>query len=144
MNYMAMLTDSEKEQLYKLPAYISLLAAHHDGGIDEKERKAAVKLSHIKTYKCNPMLAAFYDKSDEVFEHNIAVLDDELPKDRAAREQAIRREIARLNDIIAKLGTEYATAMRQGMQTFTNYVAKAHNSVFEYFLFPMPIKGITE
>lgn len=144
MNYMAMLTNDEKEQLYKLPAYISLLAANHDGGMDETERKAAVKLSHIKTYKCNPILAAFYNKSDEVFEQNIAELDNALPKGKAAREQAIKREIARINDIIAKLGPEYATAMRHGMQTFTNYVAKAHNSVFEYFLFPMPIKGITE
>lgn len=144
MDYMAMLSDGEKEQLYKLPAYISLLAAHHDGGIDATEKKAAIKLSHIKSYKCNPLLAGFYDKADKVFAENITSLDEELPKDRIAREHAIRRELMKLNEIINRLGPEYATAMRQSMHTFTSHVARAHNSVFEYVLFPMPIKGITE
>ena len=144
MKLMEPLTMDEQEQLYKLPAYISLLAAHHDGGIDKAEKKAAIKLSHIKTYACNPILAAFYDEADKVFEQNIAALDNALPKEREAREQAIKREVAKLNTIIGKLGPEYAAAMHEGMRSFTRYVSKAHNSVFEYFLFPMPIKGITE
>src|SRR5881275_2044137 len=138
------LTYSEWEQLYKLPAYISLLAASHDGGIDRAERKAAIKLSHIKTYSCNPLLASFYDEADKVFEENIAELDKTLPKEKAAREQAIKDEVTRLNKIVAKLGPEYTAAMQESMRTFIRYVSKAHNSVFEYFLFPMPIKGITE
>ena len=138
------LTNSEWEQLYKLPAYISLLAANHEGGIDRAERKAAIKLSHIKTYSCNPLLASFYDEADKVFEQNIAELDETLPKERLAREDAIKKEIAKLNTIIIKMGPEYASAMQESMQTFTRYVSKAHNNVFEYFLFPMPIKGITE
>jgi hypothetical protein len=138
------LTYSEWEKLYKLPAYISLLAANHDGGIDKAERKAAIKLSHIKTYSCNPLLVSFYDEADKVFEQNIAELDKTLPKERVAREHAIKEEVAKLHPIIEKLGPEYASALQQSMKTFTRYVSKAHNSVFEYFLFPMPIKGITE
>ena len=134
---------AEQEELLKLPAYMSLLAANHNGGIDKTELKAAIKLSHIKTYACNPVLAAFYDRSDKVFEKNIAELDNALPKERTAREQAIRKEVAKLQLIVAKLGPEYVAAMQQGMRTFVRYVAKAHESVFEYFLFPMPIKGIT-
>src|SRR3954470_21532332 len=126
------LTYAEWEQLYKLPAYISLLAANHDGGIDRAERKAAIKLSHIKTYSCNPLLTSFYDEADKVFEQNIAELDKILPKERTAREQAIKQEVAKLNTIVAKLGPEYATAMQQSMQTFMRYVSKAHNNVFEY------------
>ena len=138
------LTNAEWDKLYKLPAYISLLAANHDGGIDKTEKKAAIKLSHIKTYSCNPLLTSFYDEADKVFEENIAELDNTLPKERSAREQAIKEEVSKLNTIINKLGPEYATAMQQSMQTFMRYVSKAHNNVFEYFLFPMPIKGITE
>jgi len=144
MAHRTSLTNAEWEQLYKLPAYISLLAANHDGGIDRQERKAAIKLSHIKTYSCNPLLTSFYDEADKVFEQNIAELDKALPKERTEREEAIKQEVRKLNTIIAKLGPEYAEAMQQSMQTFTRYVSKAHNNVFEYFLFPMPIKGITE
>ena len=140
----ASLTNSEWEQLYKLPAYISLLAANHDGGIDRQERKAAIKLSHIKTYSCHPLLTSFYDEADKVFEQNIVELDEALPKERTAREEAIKQKIAKLDPILNKLGTEYAKALQQSMQTFLRYVSKAHNNVFEYFLFPMPIKGITE
>jgi len=138
------LTYAEWEQLYKLPAYISLLAANHDGGIDKAEKKAAIKLSHIKTYSCNPLLTSFYDEADKVFEQNIAELDKTLPRERTAREQAIKEEVTKLNNIVAKMGPEYASAMQQSMHTFMRSVSKAHNNVFEYFLFPMPIKGITE
>src|SRR4051812_29812382 len=109
------LTYAEWEQLYKLPAYISLLAANHDGGIDKAEKKAAIKLSHIKTYSCNPLLTSFYDEADKVFEQNIAELDKILPRERTAREQAIKEEVTKLNNIVAKMGPEYASAMQQSM-----------------------------
>src|SRR3954465_5697229 len=118
------LTNSEWEQLYKLPAYISLLAANHDGNLDKQERKAAIKLSHIKTYSCNPLLTSFYDEADKVFEQNIAELDKALPKERTEREEAIKQEVRKLNTIMAKLGPEYAEAMQQSMQTFTRMFLK--------------------
>lgn len=144
MNDFASLTDKEKDQLYKLPVYVSLLAANHDGGIDKTEQEAAVKLSHIKSYKCNPVLASFFDKADVVFKQNIEALNETLPKNYTAREQAIKQEIKQIDAIIAKLGPEYAAAMRKGMQSFSNHVARAHNNVFEYILFPMSFKEITD
>jgi len=144
MNDFSALTSREKEQLYKLPVYASLLAANHNGGIDKTEQKAAVKLSHIKTYKCNPVLASFFEGADKVFKQNIEELNEALPKDYTAREQVIKQEIKKLDVIIAKLGPEYAAAMRKGIQSFSNHVARAHNNVFEYILFPMSFKEITE
>src|SRR3954452_17758263 len=119
------LTNAEWDKLYKLPAYISLLAAHHDGGIDKAERKAAIKLSHIKTYSCNPLLTSFYDEADKVFKQNIEELDKILPKEKAEREEAIKDKVAKMDTIIAKLGKEYASALEESMRTFTRYVSKA-------------------
>ena len=143
MNYLASLSSEEKEQLLKLPAYVSLLAANHDGGIDKKEKTEAAKLSHIKTYSCNPMLAAFFWEADKVFEKNIEMLNNELPKEREAREKAIRQVLAKLQLTIAKLDKDYAATLYHGMESFKNHVAHAHDNVLEYFIFPMPIKGIT-
>ena len=62
--YFINLSVHEKDALLKFPAYISLLAAECDDKLDEEEKKAAIKLSHIKTFSCDPLLAEFYKESD--------------------------------------------------------------------------------
>jgi hypothetical protein len=51
------LSEQEYQELLKFPAYISLLAANSDGKMDETEKKAAIRFSHIKTYSCDPLLS---------------------------------------------------------------------------------------
>ena len=53
------LGEKEKSQLLQFPAYISLLASTSAHGIDSKEKKAALKLTHIKTFAGDPMLMDF-------------------------------------------------------------------------------------
>lgn len=37
--------------LLKFPAYISLLSANNDEGLDDTEKKSAIKFSHIKLFR---------------------------------------------------------------------------------------------
>jgi len=46
--------------------------------------------------------------------------------------------------ILKKLGKEYASTMHRSMKTFKDHVSKAHRNVLEYFVFPLPIKGLTD
>lgn len=137
------LSIKEKNALLKFPAYISLLAANNDGRLDKKEKKSAVKFSHIKTFSCDPLLTDFYADADKNFEKNIEQIEKEMPEERDEREEAVRSKLAELEKIVAKLGKEYVSIMHHSMKSFKDHVSKAHNNVVLDFAFPMPIKGLT-
>ena len=137
------LSIKEKNALLKFPAYISLLAANNDGRLDKKEKKSAVKFSHIKTFSCDPLLTDFYADADKNFEKNIEQIEKEMPAERDEREEAVRSKLAELEKIVEKLGKEYVSIMHHSMKSFKDHVSKAHNNVVLDFAFPMPIKGLT-
>jgi len=138
------LKSSEREMLLKFPVYISLLAASNDDSLDETEKKEAIKFCHIKTYSCHPLLYDFYQEAEKVFEKNIEQLDNELPKEKDERDTAIKTELAKLENILLKLGKDYAATMHRGMKSFKDHVSKSHHSILESFIFPIPIKGLTD
>jgi len=138
------LNEQEKEQLLKFPAYISLLAASAEGGLDKQEKKAAVKLTHIKTFSCDPLLSDFYATVDKHFETTITELNDTFSHNRQEREKAIKKELNKLEAILRKLGNQYAAVMHRSLKSYKDHVSKAHRNVLEYFIFPMPIEGITD
>ncbi len=143
MNNIDTLNQSERESLLKFPAYISLLAANNDNGLDETEKKAAIKFSHVKTFSCDPLLSNFYEEADKVFEENITSLDNALSKGIVEREAAIKGELVKLCAILKKLGKVYALAMHHSMKSFKDHVSKSHHSVLESFILPNPIEGLT-
>ena len=136
------LTKKENESLLKFPAYISLLAANADGILDEEEKNAAIKLSHTKTFTCDPLLEDFYREADKVFIKNIETLDHDLPKEMNRREAAIKTGLYAIERIALKLGHEYSSVMNLSMRAFTDHVSKAHHNIFVDFIFPLPLPDI--
>jgi len=120
----------ENKELLKFPAYISILAANCDDKLDEIERMSAIKLAHIKTFSCNPLLTEYYKEADKVFENNIDQLDKELPREKDSREAAIKKELLNLEKIVSKLGEKYTSTMSHSMKSFTEHVSKAHHNLF--------------
>ena len=129
--------------LFKAPAYVSLLAANADGKLDATEKKVAIKFAHFKSRSCHPMLKQYRKEVDKVFRINIEELDKVLPMGKVKREYAIRRELIKLEPILAKLGREYSAALHSGLVTYINRVSKAHISKLEAIFFPMYIKVFT-
>lgn len=138
------LSFEEKEALLKFPVYISLLAAEKNYHLDKKERKEAIRFNHIETYSCDPLLSDFYKEADKEFVKNLTKIDEELPKEKEQREAAIQNELLKLENILLKMDKQYATVMHRSMLTFKDHVSKAHRNVLEYFLFPLPFKGISD
>lgn len=138
------LNEQQQQALLKFPAYISMLAAWANDKLDKKERYAAIKLSHIATFACNPLLAEFYKEADKVFEKNIEQLDKDLPKEKESREAAIKKELLNLEKVLSKLGNEYASAIHHSMKIFNEHVSKAHHSVVSDFILPIQIDGLTD
>jgi len=138
------LTEDQRDQLRKFPAYISLLAAtYHNKGMDEKEKQTAIEFTHVKTFKREPLLVDFYTDVEKDFEQTLTLLNNSLPEEKGAREEAIRVELEKLEKILVHLGTDYAKALHKSMDSYRDHVAHSHQSVLETFIFPIPIKGLT-
>lgn len=144
MKHYSDLNKKEKEQLLKFPAYISLLAATAEGGIDEQEKKSVVKLTHVKTFSSEPLLSDFYKDAELIFEKTITALDNELPHNKEERASFISRELDKLELLLKKLDPGYASILRHSMESYKQHISKAHRNVLEYFIFPMPIDGISD
>ena len=138
------LDPAEKDMLLKFPVYISMLAAENDDHLDKTEKRAAIKFCHVKTFTCDPLLASFYQAADENFERNIRLLDETLPRDKSDREEVIMNELSRIEKILLRLGADYSLVMHRSMRAFKKHVSSAHRNVLEYFVFPLPIKGVTD
>ncbi len=143
MNPIENISIEEYEALLKFPVYVSMLAATSDSKLDEAEKKAAIKFSHIKTYSSDPLLTSFYEAADKVFEKKMLQLDQELPIENEERVAAIKTALLDLDKILVKLGEEYTTVMHRSMKSFKEHISKAHHNVFVDFIFPMPIEGLT-
>jgi hypothetical protein len=138
------LIKDEKYALLKFPAYITLLAANSDGLLDKTEKKEAVKLEHIKTFSADPLLAEFYREADKIFKNNLDQINNNLPEGKDHREADIKTELTKLEKIISKLGDDYTSVMHRSMKSFKDHVSKAHHNVLIDFIFPMPIKGLSD
>jgi hypothetical protein len=144
MNTYKNLPEFKKEQLRKFPAYISLLAAtYHNHGMDEKEKQTAIEFTHVKSFEHEPMLSEFYADVEKDFEQTLVLLNDQLPKEKKARETAIQAELDKLERILTWLGPEYSQALHKSLESYREHVAHCHRNLFEYLIFPIPIKGLT-
>lgn len=130
------LSENEKNMLLEFPAYISLLTANADGHMSEKEKKDAFKLTHIKTYSCDPLLTPFYKDAEKVFMENINKLDALLPKTKHEREDAIKAALDELEPLLNKLGKDYTWTMNRSMKSYAQHVSKTHNNILVSFLIP--------
>jgi hypothetical protein len=133
-----------KQEFLKFPVYISLLAASKDCKLDGAEREAVVKLANIKSFDSESLLAEFFKEADKVFENNLSQIERDLPMGKENREVFIKTEILKLEKILLKLGKKYARAMHRSMDTFKDHVSRAHHSIIEDFLLPIPIPGLTD
>jgi hypothetical protein len=52
-------------------------------------------------------------------------------------------EIERINHVIGKLETIYGQILYKSLQGYANHVKKAGHSIFQDFIFPVPIPGLT-
>lgn len=142
MEELVKLNPNEVDMLLKAPVYISLLAANANSnhGLDETEKKAAIKLTHIKKISSHPTLQGFYKEAEKVFSTNMEQLNNELPYGIIERERAIKRELAKLGPVFAKLENEYSVTLQQSFQSYADYVSRAHRTAV-YAIFPIPIGG---
>lgn len=138
------LTTQENEALLKFPVYISMLAAFKDDKMDDSEKEAALKLSHIKTFDSNQILIEFYQEVDKIFEDTMVQLNKVLPIEKEKREIAIKLELSKIEEIVSKLDENTSSILQHSMKSYTEYVSMANHNILVDFIFPLPMEGINK
>ncbi|HET7897035.1 MAG TPA: hypothetical protein VFL47_05185 [Flavisolibacter sp.] len=137
------LTDEERELLLKAPALVSVLASSSDKGIDPVNKRDAFWLAHLKTFTAMPVLLPYYHEVEKIFaeEFEDAARTYE-PFDEPKRE-ALQAALKNVSKVMAKLDPSYAQALQQSLQRFAHHIRRSTHSVFQDFLFPIPIPGLS-
>ena len=145
INEFEKLTNEERDLLYKAPALVSVLASSSFNEIEiNKSQKAdAIKLAHFKTFTAMPLLLPYYAEVEKGFKVAFeAAIKKYFPFDEAKRNE-LKKEMEHTNLIIKKLDKEYAEALSKSFEKYSKHVKAATHSVFQDFIFPMPIKGLS-
>lgn len=137
------LKNEERELLYKAPVLVSVLTSCSLNEINEAQKADAIKLSHLKTFTSNPLLREYYEEVDKQFKNQFeATVKDFFPFDENKR-GILKKEIDKVNLIIGKLEITYGKVLHKSLEGYASHVKKATHSVFQDFIFPLPIPGLS-
>ena len=137
------LTNEERELLYKAPVLVSVLASCTFNQINEVQKADAIKLSHLKTFTAKPELSNYYVEVDKQFKDQFDLAVKEYSPFDDKKRNSLKGEIDRVNHIIGKLEKTYGQVFHKSLEGYANHVKKAAHSIFQDFIFPIPIQGLT-
>lgn len=139
------LSTEDRNLLYKAPVLVSVLASSSfdEVKINKSQKADAIKLAHLKTFTAMPLLLPYYAEVEKGFKEAFeAAIKKYFPFDEAKRSE-LKKEMDKTTLIINKLDKEYGEALGKSFERYAKHVRKAAHSVFQDFIFPMPIKGLS-
>jgi hypothetical protein len=136
------LSQREQDLLIKAPAYLSVLASCSENAINKVQKADAIKLAHIKTFTAIPELQPYFREAEKNFkEHFEEIAARYFPFDELRR-NLLKMEIKNIENIIAKLGPNYAKALNKSLERYAIHVKRATYSVFRDFIFPLAMPDL--
>lgn len=137
------LNAAEVTLLYRAPALVSVLVSCSYNEVNKSQKGDAIKLAHLKTFTANPALLSYYNEVDKLFKEEFeAAVKKYFPFD-ASKRNALKNEIEKVNSIILKLDAGYATLLHKSLAAYAKHVKKAAHSIFQDFIFPLHIEGLS-
>lgn len=138
------LTPAEREQLLKAPVWISVLAACRNKEVNKAQKQDAIQLAHFKTYTAHPLLLSFYREVEKTFAPDLDhAIKEYFPFDEDAISR-LKKKLSHVQLITTRLDKQYADVLLKSFEKYERHVKRAGHSVFEDFIFPIPISGLTK
>lgn len=138
------LTAEDREFLYKAPVLVSVLAACSFKEINRAQKADAIKLSHLKTFTADPLLLSYYAEVERNFRSQFEIIAKEYYPFDENKRNALKGEIDRVNHILGKLEKTYSETLYKSLESYSKHVKKATHTIFQDFIFPVPIPGLTD
>ena len=138
------LTSEEVDLLVRAPVIVSVLASCSYNEINKAQKGDAIKLAHLKTYTANPVLLCYYAEVEKIFKDEFeTTVKKYFPFDDVKR-NALKKEMKKIDIIIAKLDKGFADILRKSLEVYAKHVKKAAHSIFQDFIFPVYIDGLSD
>jgi hypothetical protein len=139
------LTDGEQDLVLRAPVLVCILIAGADGNIDRKEIKEAISV--VSEKKVRSVLNGYFQVIAEDFEDKLKILIQSYPYESTQRNPLIIQELAELNTVWKKLGTEFSKALYETLKELATRVASSSGGMFglrkidqeEAKLIPLPM-----
>lgn len=135
MKTFATLTPAEQSLFLKYPVYLVLLITADD---------ASAGTGLLSSFCHEAGLADFYSQAIPFFEQNFDTLGAQLPGCELERIAAIKLELRKIKELLRKFDPDYAVLMHQSMKAFKAHVSAANEHLLDDFIYPIPIKGLTD
>jgi hypothetical protein len=126
------LSEDERELMYSLPIYVSVLIAGADGKIDAVEVKKAVSLSDIKKLKARKDLLDYYNYVSTDYEDKIKMAIANLPVGLKEREKILVGHLKSVNEVFRKIDKPFAIKLYASLKEIAKHIAEASGGVFGY------------
>jgi hypothetical protein len=126
------LSEDERELMYSLPIYVSVLIAGADGKIDAVEVKKAVSLSDIKKLKARKDLLDYYNHVSTDYEDKIKMTIANLPVGQKEREKILVDHLKSVNEVLKKIDKPFAIKLYASLKEIAKHIAEASGGVFGY------------
>lgn len=128
----AALTAEEKETLFNMPLYVTLLIAGADDNIDKAEISRAIELAELNKKFSRPDLHDYYKIASEDFADKLNEMMNELPATREKRMIFLVEELEKLNSILPKLEREFAIDLYASAKSLAKKIAESSGGILGY------------
>lgn len=139
------LSKEDRKLLLNAPVLVSVLASSsfNEIKINKSQKADAIKLAHLKTFTAMPLLRSYYAEVEKGFKETFEeAIQKYFPFDDSKRNE-LKNEMDKTSSVINKLDKEYAEALGISFERYAKHVKKAAHSIFQDFIFPMPIEGLS-
>lgn len=126
------LTESECDDLYRVPVLITVLIAGADNDIDSREIKEAISLAHLKKVTSREILVEYYDEVRKTFDERLIEIIARFPEDAELRQHFIIEELTRVNEMMPKLEHKFAVQLYASLKDFAKKIAEASGGVLGF------------
>jgi hypothetical protein len=115
----------------------------HLTNVNKYQKADAIRLAHLKTFTAEPLLIPYYVQVEKNFKTEFEALAKKYSPFDDSKRTSLKKEIQSVNLVIGKLDKKYADMLRNSLDGYAKHVKKAAHSVFQDFIFPLPIPGLT-
>ena len=124
------LSEEERIVVQQSPVWVTLLIACADHDIDEAEIDRAKEIVHIKSFATQNDVKHLYKDLDSHIDKEIDNALRSLPAKGNERLVLLEEHIAKLNRILPKLDSTYATQLYNSLLSLAVSVAKSEGGIF--------------
>lgn len=124
------LSESEVEELYLVPIWVSILIAGADHKIDRTEISKAIKIAQEKQINGDKLIIDYYKNVAQKFEVNLKGFIALMPEDDQKREGFLIQKLERVNYFFSKLEKDLAYQLYLSFRDFAYKIAHASGGIF--------------